>query len=700
MEAKTPAKPKQSGGGWKKRLVFSAVVSSALTFTLCLFGPLDLFFNNYEELWFHLQDIIGGLAIVAALFFVITTLVGTLLRGKLHAIYMALLFGGLLGTYVQASFMNKDYGLLNGTSVDWSAYTGYGVVNTLVWLVCVLVPLIAMLIWKEKKVRPVFLFLSCALIVMQGASLVVSYINYPTVTESATLTTEGIYDLSKEENTIVFVLDTLDEAYYQQFIDENPEYKEVLSGFTQYTNAMASGARTPVAMPLIMTGIPRTVSGTYADYTEYAWSEQTGLKSLKDAGYDTRVYTESQFISASAQDTLDNLEMSTSSVGNYVGLTKKMYKLTLYKYVPHFLKWRFWMYTGDFDKYLSDKEYVIDDAALYQNYQDNDGFTYTDQEKCFRLYHFFGVHEPYDLTSGGTRKNETTSQRRQMKGVFHIVKDMLEDMKENGVYDNANIFIIADHGDKGKCQYAACLYKPAGSTGAYATSDAPISFADISATFADIAGADPSTAGSGTPLTDVAEGETRTRNYYLNIGTNADFITGEFESDGHASDTDALKLVDQYEVLSGGSVDAYPLGKELSFASDRADANLYCTHGFRTVQTNTTRTEGRYAQMVIPIADPPKSGTLTVRYGLSNHMMHDSHMIITVGGETVFEDDMVTPYHSKEIVFDVPVSALEDGTLTIDFEFTDVPESEEEKDAGTRRQTLKLTTLTITAGEE
>ena len=137
METKTPAKPKQPAGGWKKRLVFSAIVSAALTFTLCLFGPLDLFFNNYEEIWFHLQDIIGGLFLVAGIFFVLTTLVGTLLRGKLHDIYMALMFGGLVGTYVQASFMNKDYGLLNGTSVDWSAYTGYGVVNTVIWLVCI-----------------------------------------------------------------------------------------------------------------------------------------------------------------------------------------------------------------------------------------------------------------------------------------------------------------------------------------------------------------------------------------------------------------------------------------------------------------------------------------------------------------------------------------------------------------------------------
>ena len=84
MEHAQPVK--QSYGGWKQRLVFSAVVSAALAFTLCLFGPLDLFFNNYEELWFHFQDIIGGVAVIALILFLCCTLLGTLLRGKLHSI--------------------------------------------------------------------------------------------------------------------------------------------------------------------------------------------------------------------------------------------------------------------------------------------------------------------------------------------------------------------------------------------------------------------------------------------------------------------------------------------------------------------------------------------------------------------------------------------------------------------------------------
>ena len=66
---------------------FSAVVSAALAFyPLSLRSPLDLFFNNYEELWFHFQDIIGGVAVIALILFLCCTLLGTLLRGKLHSI--------------------------------------------------------------------------------------------------------------------------------------------------------------------------------------------------------------------------------------------------------------------------------------------------------------------------------------------------------------------------------------------------------------------------------------------------------------------------------------------------------------------------------------------------------------------------------------------------------------------------------------
>lgn len=695
MENAQPVK--QSTGGWKRRFGFAAIVSAALAFTLCFFGPLDLFFNNYEELWFNLQDILPGVAIMALILFACGTLLGTLLRGKLHNIYMALMFGGLLGLYVQGSFMNKDYGTLNGTAVDWSAYTGYGVMNTIVWVVCIALPLVLMLVLKDKKMRPVLMFLSCALILMQGASLVVSYVNYPEVTESATLTTDGIYDLSKEENTIIFVVDTLDEAYFEDMMDQHPEYAEQLQGFTSYSNALASGARTPVALPLILTGIPRTEPGTYADYMDYVWTHQTVFNDLKDAGYEIRLGTQSRFVSTAAQGIVENLEMSSSSVGNLSGLIRKMYKLTCYKYSPHILKWRFWMSTSDFDKYMTENEYVVNDARFYKNYQKNDGFTYTDEDKCFRLYHLRGSHDPLTLKSDGTRSDGTTSREEQTEGNFHIIFDMLNNMRENGVYDNANIFIIADHGDNDKAQWAACLYKPAGATGKYTVSNAPVSFLDLTSTLDKIAGGDYTQVGSGRPLEDIKENETRTRTMYLNNGT---FVTGMYQTDSHASDADQLKLVKEYQLQDASSIEPYTLGTELSFSITEATGNVYCTHGFRTAMGATTTMEGHQSQMVIPIEDPPKNGELTVSLTYRD-VVNATNMVITAGGEQVFEQDMkAQSYEGETITFNVPVTTLKDNQLTLDFTFADIPESEEEQAENSRTQTVRISKLVITAGDQ
>ena len=694
MEQNTNVKP--ASGGWKRRLVFAAVVSAALAFTLGFFGPLDLFFNNYEEMWFHLQDIIGGVALTSLAIFAVSTLAGTLLRGKLHSVYMALLFGGLLGLYVQGSFMNINYGILDGTDVNWAAYARYGLLNTAVWAVCLLLPLVCMLIFKEKKVRPVLIFLSCALILMQGASLVVSRINYQIPEESATLTTDGIWELSKKDNTLVFIIDTLDESFYETLMKTHPETAEELDGFTHYNNAMSAGSRTMVALPLILTGIPRTEPGSYGDYIKRIWDRELTFRELKDCGYDTRLFTESRFVAPAAEGLVDNLEMSTSSVGDYAGLNKRLYKLTLYKYVPHFLKWRFWMTTNSFTKYQREEEYRVNDSKFYDKYQADGGFTYTGADRCFRLYHLMGAHKPITLRVDGSRSKHRTSIDEQVAGVFHIVLDLLGDLKKDGVYDQCNIFVMADHGAKDKDQWSALLFKPAGATGKLKENSAPVSYMDLSGSFAALGGADATKIGSGKVFTDLKEGEQRTRTMYRNSGSNANLVTDQYESDGKASEPDKMHVVKTYPLRDASDVEPYKLGDTLSFSGRIGTANLYCTHGFRYAVGQFTGVEGRYAQMVIPIKKPPKKGELTVSI-TARDILRDGSMQVRAGGEQVFEQKLKRQKeHSTTFTFQVPVSALKQGELTLDFTFPHIGEEEEKKEEGTRKRSMRLSEMVIT----
>lgn len=49
-----------------------------------------------------------------------------------------------------------------------------------------------------------------------------------------------------------------------------------------------------------------------------------------------------------------------------------------------------------------------------------------------------------------------------------------------------------------------------------------------------IAGGDYSQVGSGRTVYEIQEGETRTRTFYLPIGSNSTYITGQYETTAHA----------------------------------------------------------------------------------------------------------------------------------------------------------------------
>ena len=76
-------------------------------------------------------------------------------------------------------------------------------------------------------------------------------------------------------------------------------------------------------------------------------------------------------------------------------------------------------------------------------------------------------------------------------------------------------------------------------------------------------------------------------------------------------------------------------------------------------------------------------------------------MVITAGGEQVFEQDMkAQSYEGETITFNVPVTTLKDNQLTLDFTFADIPESEEEQAENSRTQTVRISKLVITAGDQ
>lgn len=681
----------------KNRLGIAAITSFLLAFTLCVFGPLELYLTNVEDLWFGIGTIVPIIAVIFAAGFVLSTAFGTVFKGKMHIYAICLIFGVALAIYVQGNFLNIDYGseVLDGQEIVWSDFTKYGLLDTFAWLVCIAVPFVIYLISKIhfKKIITAF---TCLLVGMQLITLVVLFTQTDGLEKNTYASTrDGIYTLSQEDNTIIFVLDTFDQKYFDDLMKKHPEYKEMLNGFVQYNNATASGARTILALPSILSGEPYKKDIPYTEYIENIWDGDSPCDLMTEAGYDTRVFAENNFFTEDAAKSVKNYRDTGGKTGSKKILTKKLYKLTLYKYMPHYLKERFWMDTAEFDAAKNEDSYSsANDAKFYREYLANGGYTYSEQyDKAFRLYLLNGAHDPLRLRSDATLSSETTSRMEQTEGVFKILFELMNDMKENGVYDNANIIITADHGNIGNLEHVMFLYKAKGENQGYKVSSAPVSLFDIAPTLVDWVDGDSSKYGSGKVFYNVKDDEKRTREFFLWTGTNKDERIERWEITGEAYDKSHQKLAEKY-FTNGGKTEEYKLGTKLSFEADTT-ANQYCIDGFRKSTGFRTPVVGRYAKMEIPIKDLPKNGKLSVSFGLFASSQK-TPVVIKANGKEVFNRRLTDSDIENNLIFEVPVDLIgKDKTLTLDFEFTEASMEEQELELDLREIMISFTNFVI-----
>lgn len=121
----------------KKRLfshVKLTIFPALLTIiTFFIFGVVDLYFPNQEELWFSVWEVLAPCAMAALVVLVVVLLVAVLLgkiSSKVLGVFVAILFGLGLGFYLQGNLMPMDYGVLDGKSIQWEQYTLYR------WSIC------------------------------------------------------------------------------------------------------------------------------------------------------------------------------------------------------------------------------------------------------------------------------------------------------------------------------------------------------------------------------------------------------------------------------------------------------------------------------------------------------------------------------------------------------------------------------------
>ena len=158
------------------------------------------------------------------------------------------------------------------------------------------------------------------------------------------------------------------------------------------------------------------------------------------------VYEDEEFLNYNG-DNLKRFDNFRSGVAiNKKELIKQEAKYILYKYLPFELKWAAKTNTLDFNKTKGSDSgiYVALNDVVYDHLK-NDELNKVD-DKIFSFIHVVGAHPPFVYNKDVERQPEGTYEDGVNSSIA-LTKAYLEKLRENGVYDNSVIIVMADHGN-------------------------------------------------------------------------------------------------------------------------------------------------------------------------------------------------------------------------------------------------------------
>lgn len=655
--------------------------------TLTLFAATQMVCDNQEEFWFTWAQMAPGVARVGLWVWGALTLLLAVLPRRAFPWGQGVLLGLGVAALLQGNGLNADYGALNGQAIVWEDYTVYGLINTALWAGILF---ICLSLRQWKRFGALCVVLPCLLAVGEGGWIAYRAAQAPTPQTETYLSQAGLYTVGTEENLLVLVLDSVDADQFAQALAEDPDLSRRLEGFTWYRNAMGLSDPTKYGLPALLTGQAYTQPVDYAGFIAAAYADAPLYTMLAGDVWDARFFTDSRYVSLDA-GVVDNLAREELAVNDPAGLTRDLLRLCAFRYAPHFLKPQLWMYSNVFLPYAQaqgEPVYEVTDPAFDARLRE-EGLEAT-MERAFRLIHLTGMHPPYTMDADCQYQAQGVTAQEQMRGCLRLAEDYLEQLRTLGVYDRSAVLILADHGTDTVHRPLLLLKRP-GETGEMAVNDAPVSYADLPATYvALLTGAQ-----AGTELWSIPQGQARTRLYYHESSRNNAFNLYEYSTQALSPSWE--ELIPTGRVFHGDSLEAaapYTLGETLYFDL-RATARPYLVSGFSSADFHSTWTVGESGRISLPLARPPRSDTLTVEMKFLSIMGGSQRLRVDCGGQTVFEGT-VTDYTLR---FSFPASLVQDQTLTLDFTYPDaISHLEAGLSEDTRQVAFAVTELTVLDG--
>ena len=258
--------------------VISYGIEACLALTIGLFIPLNIYIINNSEINFSIASALFLFILVSFVCFIVLFIISFILNKffpRAAAIFKLLIFGLMLGFFIQTYFINPDYGVLDGRNINWDDYINYGIINTIIWICCLLIPFILSYFLKQEK----FILLRNAAIIIafcQCLQVAYNYYNIDIDERSGyALSEDPLLDVSENKNIIVFILDTFQTDYFSDIVKKYPKVAADFCDFVYYPDTTSMYPYTQYALPLILLGKPYYNQMPWKEYISSSWKDNS-----------------------------------------------------------------------------------------------------------------------------------------------------------------------------------------------------------------------------------------------------------------------------------------------------------------------------------------------------------------------------------------------------------------------------------------
>ena len=448
-----------------KRLLLAFLPSLAISFTLFFFGPLDLVYVSGNNLSYSPLQILPVTAGIMAAAFAFLLLAASVPGGKVHAFLVSMYTGIAAALYFQGALLNPDFGSMDGNTVNWPSFSTMMLINLAVWLAILLIPHL-LHYFSNRYWRFFVMVLSTALILMQAVSLGTKLGGRIKADRAAPekyhISLENMLRVGKQKNIIVFLLDTVSNQDLSDMLDKHPDSLSLFHDFTRYDNANSHYMYTVPSLVNLLTGQEWDCENVHiSDYMNSAWQTEQStsfFEKLAEKGYERNIYMllpEAAKDPAVLKDVFSNLKPSGSNYSIDKGALVKLIKLSFYRYFPLMMKPFFVIYTSDIGNLVKRPDAMENEWDFVMRMNESSLST-GNSDNAFFFYYLQGSHLPYRMDERGRMissdlapefNTNYSEMEDQLAGFFYLISEYIRQLKGMGLYDQAGIIILADHGN-------------------------------------------------------------------------------------------------------------------------------------------------------------------------------------------------------------------------------------------------------------